>query len=330
MTAKYYFYDIETQRFVDIPDFVKKNRIKMVYWDLGGTLVDIPDTMKERILKKISRISQRNIDIDLYSRVLSDEWKSRETRLAQKAIKAVTDEKKEKEYWIGFYTCVLRKLGVWNNSHKKEFAALVKWLATVQSNPKSFELFSYAEETFTALDAMGISVGIISNAFPSARKILEKSNLIEKFGFKEQHIILSYEYNTIKPERAIYSRAIKKAGVKPGEILFIDDRESFVEGAACIGIKALLIKKDAPDQGIPNNSDNKSQELGYNIIHVEYNQDKSIQMGLSLAFDLSSFVRKVIIRVENSLNKFFDDTNRSVNDGAEISNFYRLSGGCGS
>ena len=57
--------------------------------------------------------------------------------------------------------------------------------------------------------SMGILVGIISNAFPSALKILEESGLIQKF--KRQHVILSYEYNSVKPERAIYKQAVKKA-----------------------------------------------------------------------------------------------------------------------
>jgi FMN phosphatase YigB (HAD superfamily) len=117
----------------------------------------------------------------------------------------------------------------------------------MQQNPESFEELPYVRDTIKKLREIGIPVGIISNAFPSARKILEKNGLKQEFD--EEHVILSYEYNSIKPERVIYQGAIDQAGVEPYEILFIDDRKSFVEGAAKHGMKAVIINDTEGDDG---------------------------------------------------------------------------------
>jgi HAD superfamily hydrolase (TIGR01509 family) len=218
----------------NIIDLVKEHKIKMVYWDLGGTLVDLSLSMKERAVKKINTTYHSEISLELYDQVIKTEWTHRETPQARKKIKSIDDKIKERQYWIEFYTCVLKNLGL-----RVKDRSIVKWLATVQSNPKSFEELPFIRETLTRLKEMNIPVGIISNAFPSARRILEKNGLIQEFD--EQHVILSYEYNSIKPERAIYQEAVNQAKVKPQEILFIDDRRSFVDGAARKGMKAVVI-----------------------------------------------------------------------------------------
>lgn len=50
--------------------------------------------------------------------------------------------------------------------------------------------------------------------------------------------ILSYEAGSRKPEPAIYQSLIRQAGRPPGEILFIDDKVSFVEAARIQGLTA--------------------------------------------------------------------------------------------
>jgi putative hydrolase of the HAD superfamily len=51
--------------------------------------------------------------------------------------------------------------------------------------------------------------------------------------------ILSYEARSRKPEAAIFLHALKRAGVKPENVLFIDDQLPNVEAARKLGIDAL-------------------------------------------------------------------------------------------
>lgn len=51
---------------------------------------------------------------------------------------------------------------------------------------------------------------------------------------------LSYELKSMKPDAAIYARSAQLAGVKPEQILFIDDRPENVQGAQAQGWDAVL------------------------------------------------------------------------------------------
>jgi putative hydrolase of the HAD superfamily len=48
-----------------------------------------------------------------------------------------------------------------------------------------------------------------------------------------------------KPEPAIYRRALDLLCAPPDRILFIDDRQANVDGAAAVGIKALQFKGES-------------------------------------------------------------------------------------
>ncbi len=238
-----------------IIDLVMENKIKMVYWDLGGTIVDLSPAIKERAVKKINTTYHCSISVEMFDQEIKAEWERRENHNAQKKIKSVNDDTKEKQYWIEFYMCVLKKLNI-----RVKDRNIVKWLATMQSNPQSFVELPFVRETIKNLREKNIPVGVISNAFPSARKILDKNGLIQEFN--EQHVILSYEYNSVKPERTIYKKAIANAKVKPQEILFIDDRKSFVDGATASGMKAVVIN-DAKGEKFSGSGRPKLEKIEY-------------------------------------------------------------------
>ena len=51
--------------------------------------------------------------------------------------------------------------------------------------------------------------------------------------------IVSYQVGAMKPDRAIYEAAIRRAGVAAKEVFFTDDRLENVEGARAVGIDAV-------------------------------------------------------------------------------------------
>lgn len=53
------------------------------------------------------------------------------------------------------------------------------------------------------------------------------------------HLIFSYEVRLIKPDPAIYHHALKQVGTKAEETIFIDDRQSNVDAAKELGIRAF-------------------------------------------------------------------------------------------
>jgi len=61
--------------------------------------------------------------------------------------------------------------------------------------------------------------------------------------FDEQ--IFSSEVRLIKPDPALYRRALARLGTEPRETIFIDDREENVDGARAVGMTALLFRSVA-------------------------------------------------------------------------------------
>ncbi len=58
-------------------------------------------------------------------------------------------------------------------------------------------------------------------------------------------LILSYEVGAAKPDTAIFKLALKKAGVRPDEAVFVDDQKVNVEAARDIGIDAIQFVNSA-------------------------------------------------------------------------------------
>jgi 2-haloacid dehalogenase len=55
-----------------------------------------------------------------------------------------------------------------------------------------------------------------------------------------QDIVVSGEEKLLKPDPALYFRALDRFGLKPAEALFVDDRAINVEGARAVGMQAHL------------------------------------------------------------------------------------------
>lgn len=92
------------------------------------------------------------------------------------------------------------------------------------------------------LRGKGITTGILSNVFAiNARRLRER-------GYYEGFfpLILSCDVGRAKPDKEIYDAAIAKLGVKPEEILFVDDQEKCTVPAEAMGMRVVLA--ESPEQ----------------------------------------------------------------------------------
>jgi 2-haloacid dehalogenase len=62
----------------------------------------------------------------------------------------------------------------------------------------------------------------------------------EAFFRRFRDIVVSGEEKLLKPDPALYYRALDRFGLKPREALFVDDRMINVEGAEAVGMSAHL------------------------------------------------------------------------------------------
>lgn len=82
-------------------------------------------------------------------------------------------------------------------------------------------------------------IAICSNTAPRIfRETLQTNGIEDLFDV----VVSSSEVGMVKPNPDIYWHTLKELDVEPEEALFIDDRESNLEGARAVGIRTLLYK----------------------------------------------------------------------------------------
>jgi 2-haloacid dehalogenase len=89
-----------------------------------------------------------------------------------------------------------------------------------------------------ALDARGVPLFAITNFsadfWPPFRA--KEDAFFRRF----RDIVVSGEEKMLKPDPALYYRALHRFGLKPAEALFVDDRAINVEGARAVGMQGHL------------------------------------------------------------------------------------------
>jgi epoxide hydrolase-like predicted phosphatase len=94
------------------------------------------------------------------------------------------------------------------------------------------EVYELAE----TLRAHGIKTGILSNVFAMSAEQLRREGKYDGF----DPVILSCEEGCAKPDEKFYETAIARVGVKPEEILFIDDQSKCIPPAQKLGMRTIV------------------------------------------------------------------------------------------
>ncbi len=115
---------------------------------------------------------------------------------------------------------------------KEEFVARTE---IVELSPTVIELAANIREK-------GIPTGILSNVFGVNAERLQARGYYDGF----DPLILSCDVGRAKPDKEIYDAAIQKLGVRPEEILFIDDQEKCTVPAEAMGMHVILAQ--SPEQ----------------------------------------------------------------------------------
>ena len=215
-------------------DFGEEMIIRMVFFDLGDTLVEIRPDVYADLAQEISFTSGRVVKSNDLRRAINDEWVCRN---GSEDIGWVTTEESEQCYWQRFYRNVLRRLNV-----NAPTQPLLDLLSQRAADPHSFMCFDDVAGVLEALQQRDVGIGLISNAFPSARRILDYLYLTHWF----EPLVLSYEHpNTkSKPALDIYKYALRCADILPKQAIFVDDRPKFVKGAKTVGMEARLLDRE--------------------------------------------------------------------------------------
>lgn len=193
-----------------------------IAWDLGDTLVRIKAEKMREGAARISICTGRYTTKSQLESAIKLEWANRKDPYHLNVIRKIVNLNSETHYWEDdFYPSVLRRLGIDNPKND-----IYAWFARMQTSPKSFELMPEAVETLEFLRSAGIEQALLSNAFPSAEKIVDYHKLKKYF----KVIIFSFDYKLVKPDEKIYEILEEKFNLEhKGRIIFVDDRKEFLQ-----------------------------------------------------------------------------------------------------
>lgn len=230
--------------------------IRAIYFDLGDTLVERDPAEDEESIKLIYKILGDPIPLDvdfprLRQRMKAIERATWNSYKPQDLLQIETLEAEMAFLRNSFYPSVLERWGV-NNPPQY----LLNTLATKQIGPKTFRCFHDVEDTLARLKGLGLLLGCVSNALPSAEGILQHLELWDRFDC----LMLSYrtDCRCLKPNHGIHRKALKCLSIMGGDAVFIDDRPGFVNKARKIYKCSILIDRD---NNYPNETGNKIEQL---------------------------------------------------------------------
>ena len=100
-----------------------------------------------------------------------------------------------------------------------------------------FELFDDTIPVLERLHERGLSLGIVSDAWPSLEK---KYRLLGLRSFFETFVI-SAQIGCCKPDERNYKRAVDELRLPPENLLFVDDVPENVASAIELGLNGILM-----------------------------------------------------------------------------------------
>jgi putative hydrolase of the HAD superfamily len=207
--------------------------IKAVFFDLYQTLVHY-EPPREEIEAKVLK----NFGIDVSPATLArpiiaaDEFIYNE--IAQLPLSARSQEEKFALY-ARYQAILLREAGL-----EYDQKVIPKLLAAMQQSRMDLALFDDVAPTLTDLAARGLILGLISNIEQDMTGTLTKLGLYAWLKI----IVTSLEAGASKPRPEIFREALRRAGVKPAESIYVGDQYNVdIVGARGAGIKGILLDR---------------------------------------------------------------------------------------
>jgi putative hydrolase of the HAD superfamily len=131
------------------------------------------------------------------------------------------------------------------NAPPRDIPSIARDIAAIEDDLWSnhVRLFDDALDCLRALKALGLKLGVVSNGSMSLRKLPASLGIAQFL----RCFVLSAEVRCVKPEPAIYHKAIDQLGATASHCLFVGDGNDFeLDGAAHVGLFTIKIHREPP------------------------------------------------------------------------------------
>jgi dephospho-CoA kinase len=225
----------ETRRQVEaawsrIPRNHSPRRIQAIFFDAWGTLLTVRVPRAERFLE---------IAAELSLPVRRDEVA---TAIAQTEAELRTEDRPwistlaaEQALFRDLYSRLLHRLGIDDGND-----GLVERIVTEYPYVRWCVVYPQVRGVLDVLKRRGVSMGMISNAYPSLLEVLDFLDLSHYL----DPVIVSALIGVEKPDPRIFRIALDRMGWPAEQTLFVDDVEANVIAAQAQGMVGVLIDRD--------------------------------------------------------------------------------------
>lgn len=140
----------------------------------------------------------------------------------------------EEAQFAEYYRVILRELG------RNAPAAMIVELARVVVHEPNFEPYPDTRDALEQLKGTGLPLALITDAWPSVE------TKYETLGFRDYFasFVISSIQGCTKPDPGMFNPALRALGVRPDEVLFVDDGPDLVESARAMGFQGLLMDRE--------------------------------------------------------------------------------------
>jgi len=201
--------------------------VRFIWFDLGYTLLyNEREKLFDELLKSRG-LSRTETEIDRAFHIMDKRFmREYPGLLGQSAKKFMPLYFGQLCEYLGLDNDIPGFLELWLKAWKEE---RLQWLA-----------YPFVPGLLEELRRRGVRLGVISNWDPSAKPILAKLGLLDFF----ETTIISSEVGISKPNKAIFEIALKKAGIKASECLYVGDNYyDDAVGAKSVGMDYRIINR---------------------------------------------------------------------------------------
>jgi putative hydrolase of the HAD superfamily len=148
------------------------------------------------------------------------------------------DEGEEQAVMAGYHQVVLGGVGV-------EVGAdgLAREILAREAARDVVEPYEWTVEVLAALQARSIPVVVLSNAWPSLRRLHRRLGL-DRF---LKAMVISGEEGFSKPDERVFRRALELIGQPADRVVFVDDWPGHVEAANRLGMRGIWLRHGGQD-----------------------------------------------------------------------------------
>ena len=208
------------------------NNIKTIFFDAGGTLIHLPQSVGHHYADVGERIGLR-LDHAALDDAFAASWKETPAR---PAVDGPRDDD-DKGWWRELVNRVLDRVApdVADLDRDAFFEAIYGHFA----EPGVWDLYPEVNDVLEKLHGR-FQLAVISNFDGRLRVILEHLAVSKFFS----HVFLSSELGADKPDPEIYRRALRLSGARPNETLHVgDDPQRDWKGATAAGLSIFRIER---------------------------------------------------------------------------------------